>query len=78
MALRSLIETVACQHLIYRRQYLKDAALLREVYQASDRLAAKLQAMRRTILGERRIAEATEEYQVDLQTPFDESDDDRR
>ncbi|MEO7911624.1 MAG: four helix bundle protein, partial [Roseiflexaceae bacterium] len=30
MALRSLIETVACQHLINRRKYLDDISLLRE------------------------------------------------
>src|SRR5215468_2109824 len=35
MALRSLIETVACQHLINRRKYLEDMSQLREVYQAS-------------------------------------------
>ncbi len=47
MALRSLIETVACQHLIYRRSYLAQATPLREAYQVSETLAAKLQALRR-------------------------------
>jgi four helix bundle protein len=73
MALRSLIETVACQHLIYRRKYLADVQPLREAYQASDKLAAKLQAMRRVLLGERRIGEEPEEYFFDLSTPFDET-----
>ena len=73
MALRSLTETVACQHLIYRRKYLLDVQPLRESYQASDKLAAKLQAMRRVLLGDRRISEELEEYFVDLSTPFDES-----
>jgi four helix bundle protein len=72
MALRSLIETVACQHLIYRRKYLDDLSPLREAYRASHKLAAKLQAMRRTLLGERRIAEDEEEYIFNQMTPFDE------
>jgi four helix bundle protein len=76
MALRSLIETVACQHLVYRRKYLNNAMPLREAYRASDKLAAKLQAMRRSILGKRNINEEREEYQIDLRTPFDELDND--
>src|SRR4051812_22752441 len=73
MAIRSLIETVACQHLIHRRSYLKDTASLREAYQASEKLVAKLHVMRRTILGDRGMREAIEEYEVDSRTPFDES-----
>jgi four helix bundle protein len=72
LALRSLIETVACQHLIYRRKYLDDPSSLREAYRASDKLAAKLQAMRRALLGDRRIGEEDEEYVFDPATPFDE------
>lgn len=49
IALRSLIETVACQHLIHRRGYLQDTQGLRDVYQASETLARKLQAMRRAL-----------------------------
>lgn len=49
MALRSLLETVACQHLISRRGYLDDPSPLREVYRQSETLARKLQAMRRAI-----------------------------
>jgi four helix bundle protein len=77
MALRSLVETVACQHLINRRKYVEDSSLLREVYQASDKLAAKLQAMRRAILGDRGVREDVEEYLLDSRTPFDEFDNDR-
>ena len=76
MALRSLIETVACQHLMNRRKYLDDISLLREAYQASDKLAAKLQAMRRSILSHQGLREDIEEYQVDIRTPFDEFDND--
>ncbi len=72
MALRSLIETVACQHLIFRRQYAVDVALLRQAYKASDKLAAKIQAMRNTLVGQPKLGEAPEEYQIDSGTPFDE------
>lgn len=71
MSLRSVIETVACQHLIHRRGYLDDATSLREAYQASEKLAAKLQAMRRAILGNT-LREQSPVYEADLDTPFDE------
>jgi four helix bundle protein len=76
MAIRSLIETVACQHLIHRRSYLNDSARLREAYQASEKLVAKLHSMRRTLLKERTLHENSEEYIVDLSTPFDGYDHD--
>ena len=72
MALRSLIETVACQHLIFRRHYLPETTQLRIAYQASDKLAAKLQAMRRTLIETNRVRESLEEYDIDSNTPFDE------
>jgi four helix bundle protein len=49
LAIRSLLETVACQHLINRRQLLHDPAPLREAYTRAENLAVKLQAMRKTI-----------------------------
>jgi four helix bundle protein len=52
LAIRSLLETVACQHLISRREYLADVTSLREVYRQADTLAAKLQAMRKAIARE--------------------------
>jgi len=75
LALRSLIETVACQHLIYRRNYLDDLSLLRDAYRASQKLAAKLQAMRRVLLGGHRVREHEEEYLLDPGTPFDDLED---
>jgi four helix bundle protein len=48
-AIRSLVETVACQHLISRRQYLKDTTPLQEAYRFSETLFAKLQALRRRL-----------------------------
>lgn len=49
IALRSLIETVACLHLIKRRGYLEERTPLREAYRFSERLFAKLQAFRRAL-----------------------------
>jgi four helix bundle protein len=49
LSIRSLLETVACRHLINRREYLPDVTPLREAYRQADTLAAKLQAMRKAI-----------------------------
>ena len=49
LALRSLIETVACQHLINRRKLLPDADRLRQAYRQAEALSIKLQAFRTTI-----------------------------
>lgn len=48
-SIRSLIETVACQHLIRRRKYLNDESLLDDVYLKSQTLARKLQAFRKSL-----------------------------
>src|SRR6478672_10606096 len=48
LALRSLIETVACQHIIHRRGWLTDTKLLRQAYRQAGLLAARLQTMRKT------------------------------
>lgn len=50
MAIRSLVETVACQHLIRRRHYLSDESSIDLVYSKSQLLARKLQSFRRSIL----------------------------
>src|SRR5205809_474272 len=49
IALRSLVETVACQHLVFRRKYVTDGTPLRAAYQSSEKLAAKLQALRQSL-----------------------------
>lgn len=49
LAIRSLLESVACQHIIDRRQHLKDPALLRQAYRQAEILAAKLHTMRKAI-----------------------------
>ena len=48
MALRSLLETVACQHLIERRGYIGKEELSKN-YEFGQTLYAKLQAMRRSL-----------------------------
>jgi hypothetical protein len=49
LAIRSLLETVACQHLINRRGWLKDSESLREAYKRAEILVAKLHTLRKTI-----------------------------
>lgn len=51
VAIRSLLETVACQHIIQRRMYLKaDEQLLRKLDDSGQTLARKLQAMRKAVI----------------------------
>ena len=51
MAIRSLLETVACKHIIERRGYLREhAPILREVDELGKTLARSLQAMRKSVL----------------------------
>jgi len=49
MAIRSLIETVACQHLIRRRAYFTNESLLNDAYAKSQMLARKLQSFRKSL-----------------------------
>ena len=53
LAIRSLLESVACQHIISRREFLRDVAPLRQAYRQAETLVAKLHTMRRTIAPER-------------------------
>jgi len=50
MAIRSLVETVACLRLIERRKYAESDSL-QEISVAGERLFAKLQALRKTVAG---------------------------
>ena len=63
MAIRSLVETVACQHLIRHRGYACSPVLLDNVYQASEKLNAKLYALRRSMGGQ--VKEERVEYMID-------------
>jgi four helix bundle protein len=49
MAVRSLVETVACQKIIQRRGFIHDEILLNQAYENSQELARKLQAFRKTL-----------------------------
>jgi four helix bundle protein len=49
MAIRSLIETVACQQIIRRRGYIQDGGLLQKAYDDSQLLAKKLQTFRNSL-----------------------------
>lgn len=65
MAMRSLIETVACQHLISRRNYLYDKTQLRELYTRAEALLVKLTAMRKSIApAQTWLREEREPYQT--------------
>jgi len=49
MAIRSVLETVACQQIIRRQGLLDDTALLEQAQGQAETLVVKLQAMRRSI-----------------------------
>jgi four helix bundle protein len=63
MALRSLVETVACLRLIERRGYPLDSQLVEEIDAAGGKLFAKLQSFRNTIYP-RQVREITGEYEL--------------
>ena len=66
MAIRSLIETVACQHIIRRRGYLQEENLLQKAYEASQLLARKLQSFRKSLSNpQRQIREDSPAYGED-------------
>ena len=49
IAIRSLIETVACQQIIKRRAYFQDTELLQKMYIDSQVLVRKLQSFRNSL-----------------------------
>jgi len=65
MAIRSLIETVACQQIIRRRKYFQDETMLNKVYEDSQILARKLQAFRKSV-SPYRVQEDSPSYGDDL------------
>lgn len=71
MAIRSLIETVACQHLISRREYLEDQEQLRTAYRLSEELFAKLQAFKQAVERDTSsIRELETQFEYETDTPF--------
>lgn len=68
IAIRPLLETVACLHLIKRRGYV-DAEMLRKAYRASQPLFAQLQAFRASLRdGTSQAREVDASYEGDF--PF--------
>ena len=65
MAIRSLIETVACQHIIQRRNYIQDIAVLDIAYEKSNGLARQLQAFRNSLTSRYNIKEDRFPYITD-------------
>ena len=51
LALRSLIETVACQRLIARRKYVTDTAYMNNIDLKAQELAKRIHAFRRALGG---------------------------
>ena len=49
MAIRSTLETVACQHIMRRRNLVQNITLIDSAYRQADTLVIKLVAMRRAI-----------------------------
>jgi four helix bundle protein len=69
MAIRSLIETVACQQIIRRRGYFQDEDLLKKMYDDSQLLAKKLQSFRKTLSSSQyRIREDISNHEDDILT----------
>jgi four helix bundle protein len=64
MAIRSLIETIACQHLIRRRKYLSDETPLDNIYLKPQSLARKLQAFRKSLSTPGNVQEESAPYSV--------------
>jgi hypothetical protein len=55
MAIRSLLETVACIHLIRRRKYLAEPSVLDTAYKQAETLAAKLHNLRKSLVPEKYV-----------------------
>ena len=54
MAVRSLIETIACQRIIARRNYIADSALLEEIDQKAQHLAKRLFSFRKVLISNKK------------------------
>ena len=65
-AQRSVVETVACLHLVRRRGYFSDPEPLREAYRQAEALFRQLSAFRRAIGG----AVREDDQPYDLGPPF--------
>ncbi len=65
LSIRSVIETVACQRIISRRNLLTDSGLVQQANAASETLFKKLQAFRRAVAPDQDwLREATAPYSM--------------
>jgi four helix bundle protein len=77
IAIRSVIETVACLLLIGRRKLLQDVTPLRKAYAAAHSFVTKLQSMRRTFQPEKPwLRESPAAYEVGGDSTLDDLLDD--
>lgn len=65
MAVRSVLETVACQHIIRRRKFITDIASLDNAEENARILAAKLHAFRNAIKPSRQVREPESSYNTE-------------
>src|SRR5215510_12487932 len=73
IGLRSLYETVACQHIIYRRNYLSRNEQLRAAYAMASELARKMSKLRTTLDPDAKwVREEPAEYVVEEKCPFED------
>ena len=73
LAIRSLIETIACQRIITRRKLFKDENLLGKTNTHAQMLAAKLHTMRKVIApGQMWLREEPAEYTIGDEPPTGE------
>ncbi len=69
IAIRSLVETVACLHLIHRRGYLSPPDPLRNTYKAAETLFKRLKAFQNALTGNS-LHEDPPNYELDDTSPF--------
>jgi four helix bundle protein len=66
LAIRSLVETVACLHIIKRRALVQDQPLLNQIYRAAELLVAKLHSLRKTIAPDQQwLRETSDDYSTE-------------
>ena len=73
ISLRSLFETVGCQHIIYRRKWLANKDLLCKSYRMASDLAPRISKLRITLDPDQHwVREETAEYSVEEKCPFED------
>ena len=65
MAVRSVLETVACLHIIRRRKFISDNSLLDKAEEDARVLAAKLHAFRNSLKSSYQVKESESPYNIE-------------